>query len=676
MKKRVKWIVFILVIGAVASVLVVGAQAQPTLLPIGAIQGAGDVSPYLNRFVNFRGIVVGRYEDQNTRGDVYYTLFVQDLPDASDGDPATSDGIAVFLGRQPRADIPLGAVVAVGGKVTEFYGLTEIDDKGLVVTIEEPAGLLPAPVFIDPPVDMIELAAYFEALEGMRVAYEGGVVVAGPTHEGCGFAVIDEVAATELPMIRRADDDPVGRVVPVLYPGDLNCDDIPQVKTGDRITGLAGALTYNFDQFKIIFDTPDQLTVEPAPRPELPGLPETGPEQIVVASINAENYFDTTRDTDEEGEPVLTDEELAARQAKLAHLVANALECPTLIGVQEVEHEALLRDLSAALEAPCGFAYQVSHLESADARGIDNALLSDSRRVRIDAVALRQACSPVPTGIADPSVACAPGEEPLFGRPPLQVDARIDGRPFTLFVNHFKSKRGGETETDLERVRQAVVLNKMAADLLAVDPAAWVIALGDFNDTNRSPVLALLTDPAQGGVFANAPTVAPESTPYSYNFGGVSELIDSILVSPALVGESAWTTVVHVGTDFPVGWRLDTSPERLPFRATDHDIPVVYFGQWPPTPEPEPTAAATPVGGRQTTDERTPVRRPQPTVVALETTPTAHVTGAPSAVAEPGATPVTELSVGETLPGTFPWIPALMGVVALLLLALLYQARR
>ncbi len=118
-------------------------------------------------------------------------------------------------------------------------------------------------------------------------------------------------------------------------------------------------------------------------------------------------------------------------------------------------------------------------------------------------------------------------------------------------MNHFKSKRGGETETDLERVRQAVVLNKMAADLLAADPAAWVIALGDFNDTNRSPVLALLTDPAQGGVFANAPTAAPESAPYSYNFGGVSELIDSILVSPALVGESAWTTVVHVGTDFP-----------------------------------------------------------------------------------------------------------------------------
>jgi len=663
LEERVKRIILVLVIGAATLLPLIGVHAQPTLLPIGAVQGAGDVSPYLNRFVNFRGIVVGRYEDRNTRGDVYYTLFVQDLPDASDGDPATSDGIAVFLGRQPRPDIPLGAVVAVGGKVTEFYGLTEIDDKGLVVTIEEPAGSLPAPVFIDPPADMIELAAYFETLEGMRVAYEGGVVVAGPTHEGCGFAVIAEAAAAELPMIRRADDDPVGRVVPVLYPGDLNCDDIPQVKVGDRITGLVGALTYNFDQFKIIFDAPAQLTVEPAPRLELPELPETGPEQIAAASINAENYFDTTRDTDEEGEPVLTGEELAARQAKLAHLIADALECPTLIGLQEVEHEALLRDLSAVLEAPCGFAYQVSHLESADARGIDNALLSDPRRVRIDAVALRQVCSPVPTEIADPSVACAPGEEPLFGRPPLQVDARIDGRPLTLFVNHFKSKRGGETETDLERVRQAVVLNKMTADLLAADPAARVIALGDFNDTDHSPVLALLTDPAQGGVFANAPAAALESAHYSYNFGGVSELIDAILVSPALVGEVAGTTVVHVGADFPVGWRLDTSPERLPFRATDHDVPVVYFGQWPPTPVPVPTA-----------DRRPPTAEVK--LTTPEVAPTRIVAATRSLAAEPGATPSAELPTPEVSPRSFPWMPVLIGATVLFLIALLYQTRR
>ncbi len=662
-----KRLTIILVVGAAALLSVINAQAQPALLPIGAIQGMGDVSPYLNRFVNFRGVVVGRYEDVNTRGDVYYTLFVQDIPGAGDGDPATSDGIAVFLGRQPRPDISLGAVVTVGGKVTEFYGLTEIDDKGLVVTIEEPTGSLPPPVFIDPPADMVEMAAYFEALEGMRVAYEGGVLVAGPTHEGCGFAVIAEAAAAaELPAIRRADDDPVGRVVPVLYPGDLSCDDIPQVKTGDRITGLAGALTYNFDQFKIIFDAPAKLVVELVPSPSLPELPETGPEQIVVASINAENYFDTTRDTDEEGEPVLTDDELAARQAKLAHLIADALECPTLIGLQEVEHEALLRELSAALEAPCGFAYQISHLESPDARGIDNALLSDPRRVRVDAVSLRQVCSPVPTEIDDLSVVCAPGDEPLFGRPPLQIDALIDGTPFTLFVNHFKSKRGGEIETGLERIRQAVVLNGLAAELLAVDPAARIIALGDFNDTDRSPVLALLADSAQGGVFANALAFVPQAARYSYNFGGVSELIDEILVSPSLVGEVAWATVVHVNTDYPVGWRLDTSPERLPFRASDHDVPLVYLGQWPPTPVPEPTARTTPATQQQVT------------AIALtpEVVSTKIATPSPSPAATREATATIELPADETSPRPSAWPLVPIGAAVLLLLALWYRARR
>ena len=218
--------------------------------------------------------------------------------------------------------------------------------------------------------------------------------------------------------------------------------------------------------------------------------PVTAPEQVVLASINAEDYFDTSRDTDEEGEPVLNDAELAARQAKMAHVIARVLNCPTLIGMQEIEHEALLGELVAALREMCGFAYTASHLEGPDARGIDNALLSDPRRVRIDEVVLRQACSPVPTGIVDLSVSCTAGQEPLFGRPPLQIEARVDGEPLVIYVNHFKSKRGGEIETDLERIRQAVFLNELAAERLAADPAARLIALGDFNDTDLSPALA------------------------------------------------------------------------------------------------------------------------------------------------------------------------------------------
>jgi predicted extracellular nuclease len=628
-------------------VCLLSAAAQAADLPIGAIQGRGDESPYLNRFVNFRGVVVGGYEDQNTRGDVYYTLFVQSLPEESDGDPATSDAVAVFLGREARRDVAQGDVVRVGGKVTEFYGLTEIDDRGLTVTVAD-SGPLPAPVALDPPADITAAVAYFEALEGMRVAFPGEVVVAGPAHEGCGFAVVDAADAPDLPILRRADGDPTGRAVPVLYPSDRDCADLPQLKTGDRLPGLAGVLTYNFDQFKVVIDGVDGLAPESAGMPALPTLPTLAATQISVATLNAEDTFDTTRDTAEEGEPVLTPDELAARQAKFVHLIAGTLRCPTLLALQEVEHEALLVDLAAALAEPCGFVYTVSHRETPDARGIDNALLSDPRRARIDDVALRPTCSPVPTGIDDPTIACPAGQEPLFGRPPLQVEADIDGQPYVLYVNHFKSKRDGEIDTDLARIQQAVYLNGLAAERLATDPRARLIALGDFNDTELSPALALLTDPAQGGRLVNALSAIPAEQRYSYVFGGVAELIDGVLLSPALAEEASYATIVHVNTDFPAGWRLDTSAEHLPYRATDHDAPCVVLGYAPATPTPEPTVTVT-----APTPAPTATTRPVTTIPATDT-----IAPSPSAAT---ATPATSSSTAPTDSGA-AWVLGLAGV--------------
>ena len=265
---------------------------------------------------------------------------------------------------------------------------------------------------------------------------------------------------------------------------------------------MAGALVYNFDQYKIVFDSADQLTIEFAPLPTAPSLPAFGPQQIVMASINAEDYFDTVRDTNEEGEPVLSAEELAARQAK-----AGPYHRPRarLSDGDWFAGGGARGAVDGVIGRPRGglrVRLRSQPARSPDARGIDNALLSDPRRVQIDDVVLRQTCSPVPTAIVDHSLTCEAGTEPLFGRPPLQVVARIDGQAYVVFVNHFKSKRGGEIETGLERIRQAVVLNSLAAELLATDPSARIVALGDFNDTDLSPALALLSDPAQGNVCA------------------------------------------------------------------------------------------------------------------------------------------------------------------------------
>ena len=125
------------------------------VMPIGQIQGREMISPYLEKKVTFRGVVTGAIEDQNTRGTVYYTIFAQDLPGFEDGDHLSSDGIAIFLGRN-KPLVATGDIINVTGKVTEYYGLTEIDDEGLWLTIESHNNPLPLSVELNPPAGMQE----------------------------------------------------------------------------------------------------------------------------------------------------------------------------------------------------------------------------------------------------------------------------------------------------------------------------------------------------------------------------------------------------------------------------------------------------------------------------------------------------------------------------------------
>ena len=143
---------------------------------------------------------------------------------------------------------------------------------------------------------------------------------------------------------------------------------------------------------------------------------------LTIATMNLQDYFDTVDDTGDEAEPKPTEGELAIKQAKLIHGIGRSLGCPTIIGVQEVENAALLQTLAARLVESCGFTYQVSHLESADSRGIDVALMSDPRMVNVLEANLRQGCTPVTTDVLDSTTDCPAGQFPLFSRQwyPLQ----------------------------------------------------------------------------------------------------------------------------------------------------------------------------------------------------------------------------------------------------------------
>ena len=539
------------------------------LLPIGQIQGSGPVAVRVNETVSFRGVVTGFSSDRNTEGFTYYTLFVQDVPGAEDGDPTTSDGIALFLGsEQPRYEP--GDHLLVTGRVTEFFGFTELEDDGLEIIVESQGNPLPTPVELNPPAENEAAAAYLEPFEAMRVSLPESRVV-GPTISTCSFAVVRADSGLTR-VIRHQESDPIGQVIPILHTNDTNCTGFPQVKTGDQVTGLIGPLTYHFDQFKIISQDPTTLTITPAPEQPAPTAPPLQPHQISIASFNLENHFDTIDDTGTSAEPKPLPIEIQLKQNKLAHTIAVTLGCPTLVAIQEVEKESLLLDLADAVAASCGFTYTVSHLESADVRGIDVALLSHPQLAPVQAIQLRQTCSPLRTGITDPAITCPAGEEPLFSRPPLQVDLLVNGQPLTVLVNHFKSKRGGETETEGERLTQADYINQLVQDLAAAGQTNLIV-LGDFNDYFNSPPLQKLGETG----LQNALALVPAEARYSFVFSGASQLIDAIFLSPPLTDRLVTPLILHINADFPDILGGDTSPENIAHKTTDHDLPLVVL---------------------------------------------------------------------------------------------------
>jgi predicted extracellular nuclease len=99
------------------------------------------------------------------------------------------------------------------------------------------------------------------------------------------------------------------------------------------------------------------------------------------------------------------------------------------------------------------------------------------------------------------------------------------------------------------------------AELLAAEPAARVVVTGDFNDFEHSAPLAAL----ETAELADLVLRLPEDDRYTYVYLGNSQVLDHVLVSPALAG-AAEVDAVHLDAEFPA---TD--------RASDHDPVIVRF---------------------------------------------------------------------------------------------------
>ncbi len=590
------------------------AQTPDDQLSIGQIQGREDVSPWSGNYVHFQGIVTGLQEDENERGARFYSVFVQDLPVYQDGDPKTSDGIAIFIGSE-RPAIAIGDILDVRGNVIEYYGLTEINSRDLSWQVLRRNQPIPQAVPLEPPADNQAAHDYFESLEGMLVSVPSGVVV-GPTHAACGLAVVTSDAFSGR-IIRHSADSSAGNVINVLHYTDVSCDDFPQVNYGDEILGISGPLTYHFEQFKVVNQAPSDLKPNPQSLARLSQAPALKEGQISVATFNLDDYFDTMIDAGITAEPVLDTETLNIKQDKLSAVISEVLNCPTVIGIQEVETRQLLEDLAGLLEQECNFRYEISHLPAPDSRGSDVALMSNQEQVTVTGIEQLQTCSKLNTGIVDSNFTCEATMQPLFSRPPLLVELEIGQVPLIVIVNHFKSKRGGEEATEPRRLAQADHLNSQLAVVEKRPGRASIIVVGDFNDYFHSPLMERLT---WDGRLINVLDRLPVPDQYSYIFDGSSQLIDWILVSPDLEEKVVTIDILHVNADYQYGYSGQATGVTRLLRTSDHDIPIVILEiEASQRMENTPVQSPSPTVEVRATDEINPPKLSAPTAEASVT---------------------------------------------------------
>ena len=200
-----------------------------------------------------------------------------------------------------------------------------------------------------------------------------------------------------------------------------------------------------------------------------------------LMSYNVENLFDTIDDPNKADEDFTPTGKLQWNTVKYYEHLNHTVDAitnkgtnfPAIVGLIEVENGTVLNDLvnTSFLK---GKGYQVVWYEGPDERGIDVALIYDSKRVAI------VGSKPIPVvleSVSDPNT-----------RDILKVSVKVGSEDFHLFVNHWPSRRGGQDESEMHRIKAASVLRKEVDQILSVTPKANIICMGDFNDfpSNKS----------------------------------------------------------------------------------------------------------------------------------------------------------------------------------------------
>ena len=590
---------------------------DPVAVSVGMVQGAGSHVAIAGSVIVEATVTATYLGSTKLNG-----FYIQDALADSDGDPTTSDGIFVYC---PSCDaVSAGDRVRVEGDAGEFFGQSQISADSVDVL---GAGAVPAPVIVARPIEaqsLAEVDADYERFEGMLVTLPepftvtetfnlgrfGEILLSAegrlrqftdanmPSAEGLEIHVLDRAQRVLLLDDGSTQQNPEPTPYPV---NGLTFETSP--RGGDVLPVLTGVLGYGFSQWRIQPVAPlSQYAFEREnPRAEL----TTDPTGLRIASFNVLNYF-TTIDT---GAPIcgpLADqgcrgadsaEEFERQQTKLVAAIC-ALDAD-ILGLMEIENSpSALANLTEAVNAECA-GYEGLDYDAVNAGTLGGDAIAVAMLFRPERVAAVGA----PNVLDTPAFTNPNGSAVDKNRPALaQAFHAGAGEPFTVVVNHLKSKGsncadGSDANDDDTQTGQGncngTRTQAMREQLDWLDTIATngrVLLLGDLNAyRNEDPIT--LTE-ARG--YTDLLDLWLGDDAYTFVFNGEWGYLDHALASDALlaevVGVQTWSInadevrLLDYNSEFKPSNYLDALYQADPWRASDHDPVIVTLAIKPPAP--------------------------------------------------------------------------------------------
>lgn len=253
-------------------------------------------------------------------------------------------------------------------------------------------------------------------------------------------------------------------------------------------------------------------------------------DSLSMAFYNVENLFDLEDDPstfDEEftptGKKAWTKDRYETKLLNLGRVVSSMDESmPDIIGLCEIENRKVIEDLNNSPYFK-GVKYEIIHQDSPDGRGIDVGLMYNASKIKLELAGVIESTLPA-------------GDRPKT-RLILHAKGTLQGQDLHIFVNHWPSRSGGQAETEPNRLTVAFNLRNYIDKVLAENPEAMIVLMGDFNDhpNNKSINDILKAGKGDDYSFENLMWEMHKNGQGSYNFRGEWGALDQFMVSRNLV---------------------------------------------------------------------------------------------------------------------------------------------